>query len=96
MEKQYFVYLLTNKPQGLLYTGVTSNLLQRVYQHKNKLADGFTKKYGIHYLVYYELHIDINEAIAREKRIKRWRRQWKIDLIEQSNPQWIDLAMELF
>ena len=95
MEKQYFVYLLANKPRGTLYTGVTSNLIQRVYQHKEGVVEGFTKKYEIHRLVYYEIHADINEAILREKRIKRWRRQWKINLIEQINPQWANLAIGL-
>ena len=74
MEKQYFVYLLANKPYGTLYTGVTSNLLQRIYQHKEHFIEGFTKKYDVHKLVYYEVHADIYEAISREKRIKRWRR----------------------
>ena len=96
MKKQYFVYILANKSYGTLYTGVTSNLIQRVYQHKEGLTDGFTKKYDLHKLVYYEVHMDINEAILREKRIKRWRRQWKINLIEQSNPDWINLAVGLF
>lgn len=74
MAKQYFVYLLTNKPYGTLYTGVTSNLIQRTYQHKDGLMEGFTKKYTLQHLVYYEVHIDIHEAITREKQIKRWRR----------------------
>ena len=95
MEKQYFVYILSNKPYGTLYTGVTSNLLQRIYQHKNGLIEGFTKKYNVHHLVYYEIHTDIYEAIIREKRIKRWQRQWKIKLIEQNNPNWVSLEMEL-
>src|ERR1700733_8624488 len=95
MDKQYFVYLLTNKPYGTIYTGVTSNLIQRVYQHKEGFVDGFTKKYDLHQLVYYEVHVDINEAILREKRIKRWHRQWKINLIEQSNPLWSNLAIGL-
>lgn len=96
MDKQYFVYLLTNKPYGTIYTGVTSNLIQRVYQHTEGFIDGFTKKYDLHKLVYYEIHGDINEAILREKRIKRWRRQWKINLIEQNNPHWTNLAIGLF
>ena len=92
MDKQYFVYLLANQPYGTLYTGITSNLIQRVYQHKEGLVDGFTKKYNVHQLVFYEIHLDVNEAIRREKRIKRWNRQWKINLIEQHNPRWLDLA----
>ena len=95
MDKQYFVYLLTNKPYGTIYTGVTSNLIQRVYQHKEGFVDGFTKKHDLHQLVYYEAHVDINEAIIREKKIKRWRRQWKINLIEQNNPHWNNLAIGL-
>ena len=94
-EKQYIVYLLASKKQGTLYTGVTSNLVHRIYQHKENLAEGFTNKYHIHRLVYYEIHSDIYEAITREKRIKKWRRQWKINLIEQKNPEWLDLAIEL-
>jgi putative endonuclease len=93
MEKQYFVYLLASKPYGTLYVGVTSNLIQRVFQHKEGLADGFTKKYHVHQLVYYEIHLDVREAILREKRIKKWNRQWKINLIEQNNPHWINLSI---
>ena len=95
MEKQYFVYLLASKPYGTLYVGVTSNLIQRVFQHKEGLVDGFTKKYDVHQLVYYEVYLDIREAILREKRIKKWNRQWKINLIEQSNPHWINLSIGL-
>lgn len=95
MDKQYFVYLLASKPYGTLYTGITSNLIQRVYQHNEGLVDGFTKKYDVHRLVFYELHSDVNEAILREKRIKKWNRQWKINLIEQHNPQWLNLAIGL-
>lgn len=92
MDKQYYVYLLASKPYGTLYTGITSNLMQRVYQHKEELVDGFTKKYNVHQLVYYEIHLDVNEAILREKRIKKWNRQWKINLIQRDNPQWLDLS----
>ena len=95
MEKQYFVYLLASKPYGTLYVGVTSNLIQRVFQHKEGLVDGFTKKYDVNQLVYYEVHLDIREAILREKRIKKWNRQWKINLIEQNNPHWINLSIGL-
>ena len=90
----YFVYIMTNKSQTL-YTGVTNNLLKRVYQHKNKLIDGFTKKYNITILVYYETHEDIRAAIAREKQIKGWLRKKKIALIESMNPEWKDLYSEL-
>jgi putative endonuclease len=95
MEKQYFVYMLASKSYGNLYIGVTSNLTQRIYQHKEGLADGFTKKYNIHKLVFYEVHLDVKEAILREKQIKKWNRQWKINLIEQDNPQWLDFSIGL-
>ena len=75
----------------MLYIGVTNNLINRVYQHKNGFADGFTKKYHLHKLVYFEHTSDVYEAIAREKRLKKWHRQWKLDLINQSNPSWSDL-----
>ena len=90
----YFVYIMTNKSQTL-YTGVTNNLLKRVYQHKNKLIDGFTKKYNITILIYYETHEDIRAAIAREKQIKGWLRKKKIALIESMNPEWKDLYNNL-
>ena len=90
----YFVYIMTNKSQTL-YTGVTNNLLKRVYQHKNKLIDGFSKKYNITILIYYETHQDIRAAIAREKQIKGWLRKKKIALIESMNPEWKDLYSEL-
>ena len=95
MEKQYFVYLLASKPYGTLYVGLTSNLIHRVFQHKEGLVDGFTKKYDVHQLVYYDVHLDIREAILREKGIKKWNRQWKINLIEQNNPHWINLSIGL-
>jgi putative endonuclease len=95
-EKRYFVYMLSSKAYGTLYTGVTSNLVQRVYQHKEGLAEGFTKRYNVNRLVYYEIHSDVYEAITREKRIKKWNRQWKINLIELNNPQWLDLSIGLF
>jgi len=93
--KQYFVYILASKKNGTLYIGVTNNLLKRVYEHKNDLMGGFTQKYYIHNLVYYEVYSDIIDAITREKRIKKWKRQWKIDLIEKSNPQWRDLYSDI-
>ena len=95
-EKQYFVYILSSKKYGTIYTGVTSNLAQRIYQHKESLFEGFTKRYNVHRLVYYEVHSNISEAITREKHIKNWNRQWKINLIEQDNPQWLDLSFGLF
>jgi putative endonuclease len=84
--RQYYVYLLASKRNGTLYMGVTSDLVKRVYEHKNDLVDGFTKKYHVHKLVYYEVTGDINGAINREKQIKKWKRDWKIELIEKSNP----------
>ena len=88
---QYYVYIMASKRNGTLYIGVTSNLLKRVYEHKNDLASGFTKKYQVHRLVYYEMHTDIRQAVTREKQMKKWKRQWKIELIEKTNPDWKDL-----
>ncbi len=85
------VYILANKPNGTLYIGVTSNLAQRVWQHKNDLVEGFTKRYGVHSLVWYEAHESMESAITREKMLKRWKRAWKIRLIEKGNPSWLDL-----
>ena len=91
MQKEPAVYILANKTNGTLYVGVTSNLQQRIYQHKNNLVPGFTSRYKIHKLVYFELHGDMTEAITREKQIKKWRRDWKIELIATKNPEWHDL-----
>ena len=93
--KLYYVYILASKKDGVLYTGVTSNLIGRAYQHKNNLTESFTKKYFVHKLVYYETHSDVNEAILREKQIKKWNRAWKIRLLEESNPEWNDLYSSL-
>ncbi len=93
--KHFFVYLLCSKRNGTLYAGVTSNLIKRVYEHRNNLADGFTKKYGIHRLVWYEIHNAPETAIPREKQIKKWNRDWKLRLIEQMNPDWKDLYGDL-
>ena len=90
-EKYYYVYLLANKPRGTLYVGVTSKLVQRVWQHKEEQVDGFTKRYGLKSLVWYEQHEDVLQAILREKQIKNWNRLWKIELIESGNPEWLDL-----
>jgi putative endonuclease len=87
-EHSYFVYILASGRNGTLYTGVTNDIVRRIWEHKNDLIDGFTKKYGVHILVWYEFHEDINLAIAREKRIKRWNRAWKIKLIEKENSGW--------
>ena len=92
---QYYVYILASTTYGTLYTGITSNLVRRVYQHKTNQVEGFTKKYGVHKLVYYEVHGDVHEAILREKRIKKWNRDWKINLIERDNPHWLDLYGDL-
>jgi putative endonuclease len=90
-----FLYILASKRNGTLYTGVTSDLIKRVYQHRSDFVEGFSKKYGIHDLVYYEMYDDITDAIAREKCIKKWRREWKLNLIESMNPQWSDLYESL-
>ena len=95
MFKQPCVYIMTNQPYGTLYVGVTSNLVQRAWQHRNHLAKGFTAKYGLIHLVYYELHEDMYEAIKREKNIKNWKRLWKIELIEKANPNWVDLFSQI-
>ena len=91
MEKNYYVYILANKRNGTLYIGITSNLIKRVWEHKEKIADGFTKKYDVDKLVYVEYFRDPENAIKREKRLKKYKRQWKINLIEKDNPQWKDL-----
>jgi putative endonuclease len=93
--KRYYVYLLASKKNGALYLGVTNNLISRVCKHKNNSLDGFTKNRGIHNLVYYEEYDNIHKAIAREKQLKKWKRQWKIRLIQESNPQWRDLYSDL-
>ena len=89
--RQYYVYILASKLYGTLYTGVTNDLICRTSQHKNDDFEGFTKRYGVHRLVWYEIHQDVNAAIHREKCIKKWRRAWKIDLLEAMNPNWEDL-----
>ena len=85
------MYILASKRNGTLYTGVTSNLLQRIWEHKNGIIEGFTKRYGVHMLVWYELHESMESAILRENRLKEWRRAWKLELIERINPEWKDL-----
>ena len=95
MEKVPCVYILANRRNGTLYVGVTSNLVQRVWQHREGCVDGFTKRYGVHRLVWYERHDDMESAIVREKRIKKWRRTWKLELIERANPEWRDLYPEI-
>ncbi|HEX9667817.1 MAG TPA: GIY-YIG nuclease family protein [Thermodesulfobacteriota bacterium] len=93
--RQYYVYIMTNRSKTL-YAGVTNDLLRRIYEHKNKMVEGFTKKYNITKLVYYEDTNDVEEAIAREKQIKGWLRKKKIALIESINPEWKDLSEEWF
>ena len=87
----YYVYLLASRKHGTLYLGVTNDLVRRVYEHKMKAVPGFTSRYGVDRLVWFECHEDPTSAIEREKDIKKWRRDWKIRLIEESNPEWIDL-----
>jgi len=89
---QYFVYILTNKSNRVLYIGVTNNLERRMYEHRNKMVDGFTKKYNLTKLVYFDETSDIRSAIEREKQLKNWHRDWKISLINRFNPNWNDLS----
>jgi putative endonuclease len=93
--KQPTVYILASKRNGSLYTGVTSNPVKRVWEHKSNLVDGFTKRYDVRMLVYFEQHADMTAAITREKQIKKWNRAWKLRLIEERNPEWKDLYEEL-
>ena len=95
MEKQFYVYILASKRNGTLYLGVTSDIVKRVWQHKNGLAEGFTRKYGVKDLVYYEIHEDAENAIKREKQLKKWRRSWKLELIEEKNSEWRDLYVDI-
>ena len=94
-DKHYFVYILASKRNGTLYIGVTNDLIRRAYEHRNDLIEGFTQKYKVHSLAYYEMTNDIKSAIEREKRLKKWNRKWKLELIEKVNPQWKDLYGEL-
>jgi len=91
VNKQPCTYMLASAKNGTLYIGVTSNLVQRIWQHKHEQTEGFTEKYHIHMLVYYEQHGTMEVAITREKQLKKWNREWKINLIEESNPSWQDL-----
>jgi len=92
MKENFYIYILSSQKRGTLYIGVTSNLIKRVYEHKNSLVDGFTKKYRVHRLVYYELAKDATTALLREKQLKKWNRAWKLRLIEEHNPEWADLS----
>ena len=89
------VYILASKKNGTLYVGVTSDLIKRVWQHKNNFVGGFTKQYGVHILVWYEMHENMELAIAREKALKNWKRKWKLRLIEEVNPDWVDFYEKL-
>ncbi len=88
----YFVYMMASKKDGVIYTGVTSDLVVRDYEHKHGIKAGFTNKYFVKRLVYFEKHQEMREAIKKEKQLKRWRRAWKVELIEQDNPEWKDLS----
>ncbi|HET6490883.1 MAG TPA: GIY-YIG nuclease family protein [Syntrophales bacterium] len=93
--KLYHVYILASRKNGTLYIGVTNDLVRRVFDHKNDVIEGFTKKYGVHVLVHYESYEHIHDALTREKRMKKWKRQWKISLIESMNPEWKDLYPQI-
>jgi len=93
-DHNYFVYLLTNRPRGTLYCGITNDLIRRTAEHHAGLGSRFTRRYGCKTLVWFEHYADVKQAILREKRIKKWRRAWKIEMIEDGNPQWLDLAGE--
>ena len=95
MEKDYYIYIMTNQNNAVLYTGVTNDLIRRIYEHKSKQVEGFTKRYNINKLVYYQIYQDVSEAIAREKQIKAGSRKKKIDLINSLNPEWKDLYLEI-
>ena len=91
MTNHYYVYILASRRNGTLYIGVTNNLERRVSEHQQGLVEGFTKKYRVHHLVYYETTSDISAALQREKQLKKWNRKWKLELIEKKNPDWKDL-----
>jgi putative endonuclease len=94
MDKSWYVYIMADHPGGLLYIGITNNIFRRIEEHKNNAVDGFTKRYQIHHLVYYETYMTPYEAITREKQLKHWNRAWKIRLIKTDNPFWKDLSDE--
>ncbi len=95
MQNQYYVYILASKRNGTLYTGFSSNLVKRNYEHRNGIIEGFTTRYTVKMLVYYEIYFDPTEAIIREKRLKTWNRKWKLELIEKQNPDWEDLYYKI-
>jgi putative endonuclease len=91
VNKQPAVYIVASKRNGTLYIGVTSDLVKRIWEHKNNMVEGFAKRYGVHQLVWFEVHEGMESAIEREKRLKEWKRKWKLELIESTNPSWQDL-----
>ena len=93
--KEFYTYILASERNGTLYVGVTSDLIKRIWEHKNNQVEGFTKKYSVHTLVYYEIHSTFENAVIREKKLKVWRRKWKLSLIEKENPHWKDLFPSL-
>ncbi len=95
MDKSSYVYILASGINGTLYVGVTSNLIRRVWEHREGVVDGFSKQYGVERLVWYEVHSEIAEAIRREKQIKKWNRAWKVELIQKANPRWLDLYADI-
>jgi putative endonuclease len=95
LDQQYYVYILASGLGGTLYVGVTNNLLKRIYEHREGEGSEFTRKYGVHLLVFFEVHEEVEHAIKREKQIKRWKRAWKVNLIEERNPDWEDLYPKL-
>ena len=95
MEKIFTVYIMASGRNGTLYTGVTSNLVKRAWEHREGVVEGFTKEYGVKCLVYYEIHDNAENAITREKQIKKWNRVWKLRMIEEKNPEWRDLFAEI-
>ncbi len=94
-DKIFYVYILASKRNGTLYIGVTSDIVKRIWQHKNNLMKGFTEKYGVKQLVYYETYNDAETAIKREKQLKKWKRAWKLEIIEKKNPKWLDLYPDI-
>jgi putative endonuclease len=95
MDKSSYVYILASGLNGTLYIGVTSNLIKRIWEHREGVVEGFSKQYGVKHLVWYEVHSEIVEAIRREKQIKKWNRRWKIELIQKDNPRWRDLYADI-
>jgi len=93
--RQFYVTILCSERNGTLYTGVTSDLIKRIFQHRHDFVDGFTKEYRVHRLAWYEVHASAQSAIMREKQIKKWNRQWKLELIEKLNPEWEDLYLDI-